>query len=254
MTAYDLYLRAQPEFNSYTREGFLRARDLLERALAIDPNFGDAWTSLADCLGRLLLGGWLEPVEQGSRLVCESALKAVSIDPQSGPAFAIAAWAMALAGNNAKRGAELAEQALRIHPNSAYVRTMSAFGFLYNEQFDKARENFEVALRFSPMDVRSYTMYIGIANCCFYSKNFPEAIRWAERAVEEGPTFAPALRTLTAALALDRQIEAARNACKSLLVVQPNASISWVLKRPVGSAWMMNLLVDGLRRADLPEK
>jgi adenylate cyclase len=253
LTAYDLYLRAQPEFHTYTRDGFLRARELLEQALALDPNFGDAWTSLADCLGRLLLGGWLEPVGQGRRLVCESALKAVSIDPRNGPALAMAAWATAIAGDNPTRAAEFAEQALRIHPNSAYVRTMSAFGFLYNEQFDKARQNLELALRFSPMDVRSYTMYIGIANCHLFSKNFPEAIGWAERAVEKGPTFAVALRVLATALALDGRIDAARNACKNLLAAQPNASISWILQRPVGSPWMMELIVDGLRRAGLPE-
>lgn len=253
LTAYDLYLRAQPEFHSYTRDGFLRARELLERAVTIDPNFSDAWASLADCLGRLLVGGWFEAIEQGRELVCETALKAVHIDPQNGQALAMAAWALALAGNNAERGAEFAEQALKIHPNSAYVRTMSAYGFLYAEQFEKARRNFEAALRFSPLDVRGYTMLIGIANCDLYTRNFPEAIRWAERAVEKGPTFGVALRVLTAALALDGRVNDAKRSCKTLLSAHPNSSISMLRRRPAGSPWMTELLLDGLRRAGLPE-
>jgi adenylate cyclase len=43
LTAYDLYLRAHPEFQSYTQEGFARAKGYLEKAVAIDPNFADAW-------------------------------------------------------------------------------------------------------------------------------------------------------------------------------------------------------------------
>ncbi len=36
LNAYDLYLRAHPEFQSYSREGFLRALGFLEKAVTVD--------------------------------------------------------------------------------------------------------------------------------------------------------------------------------------------------------------------------
>ena len=253
LNAYDLYLRAHPEFQSYTHEGFLRAKALLEQALVIDPLFADAWTELADCLGRLLIGGWLEPLEEGKKRVCDTALRAVSIDPENGSALAMAAWALAVVGNRAERGAELAKEALRIHPNSAYVRMQSAYAFLYSGQIEVALENLSAALRFSPFDTRAYTILVGIANCHLYLRRFPEAILWAERAIESGPDFVVAHRSLTVALAHNGQIEAARRACGRLLALQPNSSLSLIRQRPFGLPWMMDLWLEGLLLAGLPE-
>ncbi len=253
ITSYDLYLRALPEFQSYTREGFLRAQVYLEQALAIDPSFADAWTDLADCLGRQLISGWLEPIEEGKARVCKTALRAVSLDPENGPALAMAAWALAVVGNDAVRAAELGEEALRVHPNSAYVRMQSGFAFLFSGQVEKALANFEVARRYSPFDTRAYTIFAGIANCHLFLMRFPEAIHWAERAIEMAPDFAVAWRSLTIALAHDGQLDAARRAGEKLRAVLPNLSISSTLKRPFGLPRMMDLWVDGLRKAGIPE-
>lgn len=253
LTAYDHYLRALPEFQSYTQEGFERAREHLERAVHIDPRFADARVQLADCLGRLLIGGWLPSVEDGNRLVCEKALEAVDVDPQNGAALAIAAWALAVAGNDPHRAAEFADRALQAHPNSAYVRTQAAHGLLYSGQIDRALENFTEALRFSPFDLRVYTILLGVAQCHFYAQRFPEAIRWAERAVEKGPRFGVAYRVLAAAAAKNGDDQKGAAAIERLLELQPEFSLFVVRKRPFGLPWMFDLYVSGLRQAGLPE-
>ena len=58
LEAYDLYLRALPEFYAFTEQGFRRAEALLGQAVERDPGFADAWGALADCRGRLMVGGW----------------------------------------------------------------------------------------------------------------------------------------------------------------------------------------------------
>jgi adenylate cyclase len=67
------------------------------------------------------------------------------------------------------------------------------------------------------------------------------------------PDFAVAWRSLTIALAHDGQLDAARRAGEKLRAVLPNLSISSTLKRPFGLPWMMDLWVDGLRKAGIPE-
>src|SRR3954462_1392011 len=58
LEAYDLYLRALPEFYAFTEQGFRRAEVLLSQAVDRDPDYADAWGALADCRGRLMVGGW----------------------------------------------------------------------------------------------------------------------------------------------------------------------------------------------------
>ena len=79
LDAYDLYLRALPEFYRFNEQGFMAAKALLTEATQADPNFSDAWAALADCVVRLynlLLGtdlasGLRKPV---TRLRTQSAL------------------------------------------------------------------------------------------------------------------------------------------------------------------------------------
>jgi adenylate cyclase len=253
LTAYDLYLRALPEFQTYTQDGFHRARELLERAISIDPAFADARVQLADCLGRLLISGGLQPIEEGNRLVCETALRAVDVDPQNGAALAMAAWALSVAGNDPDRGAEFADRALQAHPNSAYVRMQSGFALLYGGQIERALENFTAALRFSPFDTRVYTILMGVAQCHLYAQRFNDAIQWAERALEKGPHFGVGYRVLAVAAARLGDQEKAALAIGRLLKLQPDFSLSLVRKRPFGQPWMFGMFLDGLRRAGLPE-
>jgi adenylate cyclase len=199
----------------------------------------------------MLISGWLEPVEEGKKKVCATALHAAALDPQNGPALAMAGWALAVIGDNAVGGAELARKALDLHPNSAYVRMQSAYALFFSGQIDAAMEQFEAALRFSPLDSRIYTTLIGIANCHLFAKRFPQAIDWAKRAIEKGPHFAVAYRTLTIAQAHYGRIDEARDACRRL-IDHPRASISWTLKRPFGQPWMLDLFIQGLRLVGLP--
>ncbi len=41
LDAYDLYLRALPSINAYTRDGFVDAETMLRRAIALDPSYAE---------------------------------------------------------------------------------------------------------------------------------------------------------------------------------------------------------------------
>ena len=58
LDAYDLYLRALPAINVYTRAGFEEAEGLLRRAVALDPAYADALAALAEYLVRMTVNGW----------------------------------------------------------------------------------------------------------------------------------------------------------------------------------------------------
>jgi non-specific serine/threonine protein kinase len=76
--AYELYLRANEQARRY--EGMLRARDLYERSVALDPNFAPAWA----CLGRALrvIGKYIEPIPDGVRRAEEAFTRALELNPR----------------------------------------------------------------------------------------------------------------------------------------------------------------------------
>ena len=65
LTAYDLYLRALPNFASAARERTREALDLLEQAIARDPRYGPALALAAMCMPQLHLNGWAESPDVG---------------------------------------------------------------------------------------------------------------------------------------------------------------------------------------------
>jgi len=86
--AYTLYLQARYFINQFNAEAFQQAETLLERALAIDPVFAPAWTTLSIVYRQQADPFGLRPVDEGNELARQTIQKALAIDPQYGPAYA----------------------------------------------------------------------------------------------------------------------------------------------------------------------
>jgi adenylate cyclase len=83
---------------------------------------------------------------------------------------------------------------------------------------------------------------------------FAEALNWTRRALRERPTFAPALRFHAVSLVELGRITEAREAVTRLLELEPTLTLSLLHKRaPISSSRVMNLFLDGLHKAGLPE-
>ena len=59
-TAYDLYLRALPNYQSFEKARIIQTLDLLKLAMERDPRFGPALALAAWCHQQLDVGGWTE--------------------------------------------------------------------------------------------------------------------------------------------------------------------------------------------------
>src|SRR5262245_36832217 len=86
--SYALYLRAMAALHPWTREGTDAALQLLEQALALDPNSVDAMLLAESCWGRRFVQGWSPPAEaiqESARL----ARRAVQIEPENAEAIVV---------------------------------------------------------------------------------------------------------------------------------------------------------------------
>jgi adenylate cyclase len=252
LDAYDLYLRALPHLYTYSLHGFREAEALLKSAVARDPNYSEALAMLADCVGRLTLNGTID-VKVGYALACEYAGRAIAADPENGIVLAMGAYAFAIFGGNFDQALALANRALRVHPNSAHVRSAAAWAYIYGGESHKGIEQLQVAQRLNPIDPRGSLVRSALATAHFFAREFETTVSLMRQVLAEVPSNNIARRYLAAALSHLGRVEEAREVVEDLLRTQPNSSLSLSRTNRFRHPWMMDLYIEGLRKAGLPE-
>ena len=210
LDAWGLVMRALSHYWRVTREDNLLARPLLERAIAIDPNYAQALAVFAVSTMFGAHMGW-EDAAVAVPAAERAALGAVRADGED-------PWAhLALATIHLHRGRfedSLAafEAALRLNPNFSlalgyYGLVLSGVG-RWQEGADAARR----ALRLSPRDPFASIFNGVVAYAEFVGRNYEEAVRLAREGVRQRPEFVGGYRILTAAAAMAGDLELARSA------------------------------------------
>jgi adenylate cyclase len=254
LDAYDLYLRGQFELTQLSQETYVAAADLFRRAIALDPNYSDAHAALADSVGRSFAMGWIDDYEWARHETCQAARRAITSDPENATSLASAAWALALFEGHFDEALELADRAVRLHPNSAWVHTQAGFVHTYAGESDPAVAHFLIARRLSPVDPRGFITFVGLGVAHFVARRFEEAEKAARRGIAQMTRNTASRRLLAASLAHLGRVEEAREVVKELLILQPKFTLSFTRRFPrYRPSWMPELLIDGLRKAGVPE-
>lgn len=253
LDAYDLYLRALPAINAYTRGGFEEAEGLLRKAVTLDPNYADALAALAECLVRMTVNGYVADKQASTAEVCELAGRAISADPENASVLAVAAWAYSTLGLRYEQSLDLAKRALALHPNSVHVRSFCGWVFHYTGDSLRAIEQFDEALRLSPVDPKSYFPMLGLALAHFSAGHFEETVFLTARILVEVPTHNVARRYRAAALGHIGRIDEAKLVVAELLKTQPDFSLRSARGVGFHNPRLAELYVTGLEKAGLPE-
>lgn len=114
--AYDLYLLAQETmYSDLSPEHMKEAQNILDRAIAKDPNFARAYVRYANTFA------WLATTEAGAAELFQQMLryarKAVSLDPMDADAHAALGYALTMTGDY-EQGQVHLEEAQRLTPNA----------------------------------------------------------------------------------------------------------------------------------------
>jgi len=154
--------------------------------------------------------------------------------------------------------ASLAEcqHALRLNPNLAVAEAVLAFAYSWRGNYDDAIEHAEKAIRLSPRDTHSLgTFAYTVAE--FGAGRYEQAVDWARKVTEVTPDFPAGWRYSAASLAHLDRLEEAQVAVNRLLQASVHDSISYstaIFSRlPLASADFADRVIDGLRKAGLPE-
>jgi TolB-like protein/cytochrome c-type biogenesis protein CcmH/NrfG len=248
--AWGLVMRALSHYWQVTRQDNVIGQALLEKAIAIDPNYGQALGVLAASYTFSFHMGWAGraasvPIAERAAL---AAARADSEDPW-------AHYALGCVYLFTRRFADsLAEfeLALRLNPNFSLAQGYYGLALSYCGRFEEADRAVRRALRLSPRDPFS-TVYTGIAAYTqFIRRDYDEAMRLAREAIRQRGDFVGAHRVLTAAAAMAGENEAAAAALRELRRAQPNISLAWIAdEMPIMQDGELEHYLEAFRRAGL---
>jgi TolB-like protein len=225
LDAWDLVMRALSHYWRVTRQDNVVAQALLEKAISIDPNYGQAYGLLASSYMFSAHMGWGDantPVHAE-----RAALAAIRADSEDPWAHCALANAHLISRRFDDSLAEF-ELALRLNPNFALAQGYYGLSLAYNGRWQEAYEAAQRALRLSPRDPFA-AVYCGIAAYAqFLGRNYDEAIRLSREALRQRGDFVGAHRVLTAAAGMAGQAELAQQALLELRRAQPNVSLAWI--------------------------
>src|SRR6516162_4314087 len=182
LTAYDYYLRAVPQYYLTTRESLAEAIRLAHRALELDPRFGFVAALAGNChLLNVLLGYAADPVFEGKEAVRLSRL-ALSIDDDDPQTLAWVAVISAYMVGDSESEIEMADRAVALNPNLFHAWYARGWVYKFAGRPEEAVQNFERAIRLSPVDPLLHRALLGIGLAFIELRRFDEAIVAAKKA------------------------------------------------------------------------
>jgi TolB-like protein/cytochrome c-type biogenesis protein CcmH/NrfG len=250
LDAWGLVMRALSHWSQVSPQDLATAQELLQKAVAIDPNYGQALGVLSATYTFGAHMGWGD-VAAVVPLAERAALAAVRIDGED-PWAHHALGSVHLIERRFDDALAATELALRLNPSFSHAQNYYAAALAFCGRWQEATEATKRALRLSPRDPFLALIY-GSASLAYYiGGEYAEAIRTAQTAVRLRPDFASAYRVLVAAAGMTGQTELATVALQHLRRTHPNISRDWI-KRHVPLKLDTDLVhyLDGFRRAGL---
>jgi TolB-like protein len=226
LDAWDLVMRALSHYWRVTRQDNVVAQALLEKAITIDPNYGQALGVLATSHTFSAHMGWAD-MATTAPIAERAALAAVRADSEDPWAHHGLGYAYLFARRFDDSLAEF-ELALRLNPNFSLAQAFYGATLCYCGRWQEGDLAARRALRLSPRDPLSALYHGIVAYAQFIGRNYDEAIRLSQEALRQRGDFVGGHRVLTAAAAMAGQHDVAKAALQELRRVQPNISLAWL--------------------------
>lgn len=254
MDAYDLVLQAMYRMYRLDRAEFATARQLLQRAIGLDPEYASAYALLAEWHMLNIGQGYCEDENAAMGDLVRLATSAIERHKSDARALALLGHCRAWLFRDFDDALDLFEQAFAASPNSAFAWGWSSPTCSYLGDGASAVVHAEYALRLSPLGPHAsyFRSALGLAH--YTNGDYDEAARWGRRAMAINPLYASNLRSLAASLAARGRLQDARAVGRALLALRPDFSVKRFSMRSSYKDMKRTLaLAEHLRLAGLPD-
>jgi TolB-like protein/class 3 adenylate cyclase/Tfp pilus assembly protein PilF len=248
LTAFDYYLLAMEAKHTVTKEGFLEAEQLFNKAIELDPHLARAYVGLVLAYGYILDLGLSPSVPDTLNRQMAVAQRAVAIDPDDGETHLALGVAYAYSGDPPKATSEL-DRAESLAPHNADLLMIAAWILPSLGKPERAAEFAERAIRLNPRYPYWYNQPLRWVY--FVSRNFESSLE-AARQIQEPLALDYAFLAMIHGY-LDHEGDA-KSAAAETLRLDPEWSIERYLSETGGFARdeETNLMIEGARKSGIP--
>lgn len=228
LAAYDMVMRSFPHLWAHRPQDNAEAIALLNRALALDPNYGLAASLAAWAHGQQVAYNWstdFAAERAAAQKLIESATLVVSDDPT---ALTALASAMMQLGGDVAQAAAFADQALVLDPNHAWAWMRRGFGQIYLGNPEEGLVALQRSERLSPLDPFAFNVHLGMALAHFAAGRPQQALQLARQAMSERPGLTWPHRDLAVYYAHHGDTAAARDALERFSTARPGMTLTAV--------------------------
>jgi adenylate cyclase len=249
--AYLKLLQAYEQLNRWNKEGNALSRKLTEEAIALDPEYADAYLNLSAVHLIDMMLGTSESLEQSLKLAEEMVQKAISLRGAYADARAFLGR-IYLTKRQFDEAIAEGERAMALYPNSGFVNAALAFSLMYAGRPEDAIVLYKKAIRLSP--IADIWILRALGHCYRMVGRYEEAISEYKKVIKRSPNDVLAHVGAAAAYSLwEREKEAQAEAAEVLRIDHKFSLESFrkgqLYKNPKDS----EREIDTLRRAGLPE-
>jgi adenylate cyclase len=228
LQAYLKLLKGREQMNRFNKEGNSLARETLEQAIALDPEYPIAYLLLAMThLRDVILKSTNTPKKSMAKSI-EMAQKAIALDDSLAEAHSFLGYLFGVTKKYEKAVAQ-AQRAAALNPNSADALFWFAQALNYSAgKHEEAISVFKKAIRLNPFPPLHHLLFLAVA--CRDAGRYQEAISTCRKIHQQEPDYLFAHTCLASCYALmDREDEARREAAE-VLRIDPNFSVNYIVK------------------------
>ncbi len=235
----------------FTKEDNAQARKLAEEAIALDPNYPEAYVRLGRTHLTDFHAGWVADRAASLRRSIELAQQALKLDDTYPDTYhLLSAIYLYLKRHDDARLA--VAKALDLSPNHSLAKANLGMILTYAGEPEAAINVFNEALRLSPIPPGWFLSELARAR--FQAGRYDEAIEALQRRLQDEPNSGEALILLSAAQSAAGRLDQAKAALGKFLEPRP----AYTLKHYANGEFYknpedLNRVLDALRRAGLPE-
>jgi tetratricopeptide (TPR) repeat protein len=227
-----------------------KAQELLERAIARDPNYAAAYAILGFAHFCDWRSGWVPPAKRKES--CEKALdlarKALALDARDDWGHIVVGTILLLYSNKPQEAVAQFEEGLKANPNSADLLAYSAEPYAYQGHPEEAIKRVKEAMRLNPYYPNWYLWMLGSTQ--YFAHDYEGAIETLRKMKPIGE----ARRTVSACLAYLGRMEEAHAEAEKFLKDNPSFSASkWAISHPFLHEEDRQHAMEGFLKAGLPK-
>ena len=249
LKAYLKYLEAAEPINLYTKEANARAKQLLDEAIALDPEFSNAYSVLGSCHWFDAFYGWSKLPPKSIERAFELVQKALSLDDSLAQPNEIISRIYVLQRKYEKAISE-AQLGVEKEPNGYWIVWNLGWVLRSAGRPEEGIPWMEKATRLNP--IPNDAIFDTMGRAYFLAGRYEEAVARYKMAIKLNPDFRDAHVGLAATYAvLDRKEEACIEVSE-ILRIEPNFSIKKYEKFMFFQVGLEPEF-EGLRKMGLPE-